>query len=114
MSSPSFPCTYCGACCANAFLLVESGLVDVPLREDGSCAHLTAIPAPGGRTHHICRIYDSRPDACRLNKVCPPDEALSSYYQRTSEACNILQTAIGIDESYRVDASLIHQAEEAE
>ncbi|AUW38644.1 YkgJ family cysteine cluster protein [Vibrio parahaemolyticus] len=51
-----FPCYSCGKCCANVDLSAETKSLD---RGDGICRHLNVEDKQ-------CRIYDTRPDICRV------------------------------------------------
>lgn len=53
-----FPCTRCGCCCRRV-----GGIPDFPepIREDGSCSHLTP--------NNECAIYDTRPLICRIDDL---------------------------------------------
>lgn len=82
----SFPCTNCGLCCK--FAADAIGKVpgfNEPVKEDGSCAHLTP--------DNLCAIYETRPEACRI----PKDQ-----YRANAEACNQLITLIGLDKKYLI------------
>ncbi|VXC97565.1 Flagellin N-methylase [Pseudomonas sp. 8Z] len=54
----AFSCNRCMECCRRVHLLPETAAMD---RGDGVCRHLDE-DNPG------CRIYDERPDACRVDK----------------------------------------------
>lgn len=78
MSTPSFDCVSCGACCfssnprylrllnwdANRTLPAESVLADGDTRyvrfECGHCVHLQL-----GAGKAVCAVYEDRPEACR-------------------------------------------------
>lgn len=54
----SFPCNQCGECCKRVHLLAETASLD---RGDGTCRHFD---------DHLkrCRIYQQRPDVCRIDR----------------------------------------------
>lgn len=86
----TFPCTQCGACC------VMAGLIGaMPKREDGACIHL-------GHDNQ-CKIYDTRPTVCRVDKMMELRGANKAwYYKTTKNICNDFQERLGIDERYRL------------
>lgn len=57
MSTLSFPCTQCGACCRNVDKAEATATLD---RGDGACIHYED-------TSRLCRIYHARPDVCRVD-----------------------------------------------
>ena len=54
----TFPCRRCGACCRNVDLAEETRALD---RGDGTCRHYSD-------EDKSCRIYDHRPDICRIDR----------------------------------------------
>ncbi len=54
----NFPCSQCGACCRHVDL---SELTAYLNRGDGVCRYYDQIT-------HLCTIYDSRPEVCRIDQ----------------------------------------------
>ena len=108
-SKSVFPCTMCGACCTRAFdfknkLIAEESDVefDVPIKEDGTCGHLISIDRPDGLPGWGCAIYDTRPDVCRTEVMCPSDMTTEDYFRISADICNAFQIRDGIADTYRV------------
>lgn len=53
----AFPCTQCGACCRHVNLSELTSYLD---RGDGICRHYNLDT-------NLCKIYDQRPDVCRVD-----------------------------------------------
>ena len=51
----------CGSCCKLAWAKVDQG-EDLPLKEDGSCGHLTEENG-----QYACDIFETRPETCRAS-----------------------------------------------
>lgn len=54
-----FPCQQCGLCCQHVQLSRETQFLD---RGDGVCRHHDV-------TSKLCRIYQGRPDICRVDRL---------------------------------------------
>ena len=54
----AFPCDRCGACCRQVHRSPETIFMD---RGDGICRHYN-------ENQHLCNIYESRPDICRVEQ----------------------------------------------
>ncbi|WP_336175145.1 YkgJ family cysteine cluster protein [Acinetobacter ursingii] len=54
-----FPCYQCGACCRHVNLSELTSYLD---RGDGICRH-------HNQETHLCTIYDTRPEICRVDKL---------------------------------------------
>ncbi|MEB6588406.1 YkgJ family cysteine cluster protein [Pseudomonas asiatica] len=89
-----FACSRCMECCRRVHLLAETAAMD---RGDGVCRHLDEDNAG-------CRIYDHRPDACRVDRQYELHyrQAMSwETFVRMNEAgCRQLQ-ALGVGEATR-------------
>lgn len=79
----SFPCTKCGACCRLIGNLPEMKDFN---RGDGVCKNLTK--------DNLCKIYDSRPDICRMDKMQPPVMTNQEWHRRNAIACNKLHLRV--------------------
>ena len=90
-----FLCTQCGACCRKAG---EWGGADygLPIKEDGSCAHLK---------DNLCSIYETRPDVCNSNKFPgkKPFQSKKQYFIKSTLICHELIDAEGLDSKYKID-----------
>ena len=91
----NFLCTGCGACCRLAGRM-NGAKYGLPIKEDGSCAHLIGSK---------CSIYETRPDVCRVDKMMFNDNNLSKkdYYKKTSSICHSMIDYLGIDPHYKVN-----------
>ena len=88
-----FLCSKCGACCRRAGLL---GLM--PQREDGACINLD--------TDNTCKIYDTRPDFCRVEKMAEKNKDTMSkllYFELSNSICNEWIKEDGLDKSFLID-----------
>lgn len=90
-----FLCSSCGACCRRAGQL---GLM--PQRDDGACIHLD--------TDNRCKIYETRPDICRVNKMAEINKqalGLSTidYYKMSNGFCNQWIKEDKMDDSYLIN-----------
>lgn len=75
----SFDCTKCGACCKS----LEGHPLTTHLdRGDGTCKHL--------REDNTCRIYETRPDICRVDKMQPAVMTTVEWHRRNKHACRQL------------------------
>lgn len=94
----TFQCSQCGACCRYLASHLPEGTI--PLRADGSCAHLL--------DDNRCAIYENRPTLCDVaelyNKLKHDGLQMSraEYYVVNYRACNELQEKVGIDAKYRL------------
>tara|TARA_R100000152_G_C6755503_1_gene179222 strand:+ start:567 stop:938 length:372 start_codon:yes stop_codon:yes gene_type:complete len=108
-SAEKFPCTRCGACCANIGQLVETAKLyetdlgfNFPINEDGSCGHKVSTTKDNGDSCTGCGIYETRPVICRIEFGVPDSMTTEEYFKLTAEACNQLQEQQGIDDSFRI------------
>ena len=80
-----FYCDKCGACCMN---LQKSKLYGELDRGDGICIHFNVETK-------LCKIYDSRPDICNVDKMyqlCFANQMpLNQYYQLNHQVCILLK-----------------------
>lgn len=106
MSSPTYDCTACGACCFGGHdryiaLLPEDRARAVPLpalteidgrryltMTCGHCAQLTATPD----ARLVCGIYEDRPEACRAFRA-GSFECLKARQHRGAEAAALMAFA---------------------
>lgn len=90
-----FLCSGCGACCRAAGKM-NGASYGLPIKEDGSCAHLVG---------NSCSIYNSRPDICRVDKMAHknPIETSKDYFIRSTKACHLLIDNEGLDNKYKID-----------
>ena len=86
----SYPCTSCGACCG----LLPRQFEGWPLREDGACALLSS--------DNRCTIYTERPEVCHVGWMAHGEMSEEGIYEKTAEACALLQEMLDIPESFRV------------
>ena len=77
-SDEKFPCTMCGACCANMGKVVEQAKVyeidlgfNFPINEDGSCGHRMTMTTGDGKPAVGCAIYERRPFICQVELGVP-------------------------------------------
>lgn len=71
----------------------------MPQRADGACINLAE--------DNTCKIYETRPDICRVNVMAERNGAklgLSqvAYIKKATEICNTWMDEDGIDVSYRI------------
>lgn len=83
---PQFNCTKCGLCCKMIAHLdgIGAGEYRIKDRGDGICAHFATDTG-------TCRIYEHRPDACRIRDGCPPNVPLKDWYKFNELCCKYLQ-----------------------
>jgi len=74
-----FPCTSCGACCAK--IQGEPWLSELPVRADGSCGNYD------WKTKK-CVIYETRPDICKVEKICPPGVPMKDHFTKVEADCD--------------------------
>jgi|10_taG_2_1085330.scaffolds.fasta_scaffold02032_2 hypothetical protein len=73
--NPIFPCNQCGACCRAAN----------PFTGRGRCPELGE--------DNLCKIYETRPDICRVEKVWMKYGLSWEEYEKMAlEACALLDT----------------------
>ena len=108
-SVEKFPCTMCGACCANVGRVVEHAKIidrdlgyDFPINDDGSCGHRISMLTPEGRESYGCGIYDTRPAICSVELSLPKEANRQEHFRACMMVCNSMQIEQNIDESYRV------------
>ena len=90
---PELPCTQCGACCRRAWLAPDQ----LPVREDGVCAHLIELADKA-----LCAIYEVRPPLCRYGYSYKPDVDPEEYLDLTISYCNGFQEEDKMPEHFRV------------
>lgn len=114
MSTPSFPCTSCSACCRTVKQTVARAKKDeIPNKklqayvlkfphgwdEKGACDQL--------KDDGTCSVYETRPEICRIDlmteKCNDPDISIEEHYKARAGQCNALQVNFNIDKSYRVN-----------
>lgn len=91
----SFPCNKCGACCRMAWVSTELQSWGWVL-PDGSCKHL--LP------DNTCDIYETRPEACRIDARKPhwvPEEV---YHKVQKIVCNYLMDRLGAPDERFLDS----------
>ena len=79
----SFPCTSCGACCAQVKGHYTESLpsLGIPIRPDGSCSNYN-------RKTKGCIIYDTRPDICKVDSIKPEGMSTEEHYERVEFYCD--------------------------
>ena len=95
----SFPCTQCGACCRRTAALTFFGL---PIKEDGSCAHLKEVSDSNGQAVYACDIYETRPNACRIGFIRPEIVSVERYTELTIAQCNAFQVEDEMPMRFRI------------
>ena len=108
-SDEKFPCTMCGACCANMGKVVEQAKVyeidlgfNFPINEDGSCGHRITMTTDDGKPAVGCAIYERRPFICQVELGVPESMTRQEYFTLTAEACNQLQEQQSVDGRFRI------------
>lgn len=78
-----FPCTSCGACCAKVSGPYTEWLpaLGYPIRADGSCSNYD-------RWTKECMIYETRPDICRVEKICPTGMSMQEHFDKVEQHCD--------------------------
>ncbi|EPO6706519.1 YkgJ family cysteine cluster protein [Pseudomonas aeruginosa] len=83
----SFPCNQCGECCRRVHLLVETASLD---RGDGICRHFDD-------DLKRCRIYQQRPDICRVDRQYELHYShimsWETFVELNQSACKTLQSS---------------------
>ena len=91
-----FPCTNCGLCCQNISTIQELKELDLG---NGVCKYFDFESKE-------CKIYDDRPDICRVNKMFDIEYyqyfSKEDFYIENAKACNKLQERYNLDRSYRI------------
>lgn len=91
-----FPCTSCGLCCQNISTVAELKEFDLG---DGICKHLDTL-------NNNCRIYETRPDICRIDKMYNMKYyklyKKNDFYIENAKVCNQLQEKYKLDDSFNV------------
>jgi Fe-S-cluster containining protein len=91
-----FPCTSCGVCCQNISHIKE---LNGYALDNGICKYFDS---------HIngCKIYDTRPDICQVDKMFElkyhKEFTKEEFYRLNAEACNRMQGVYNIDKNFRV------------
>ena len=78
--------------------MVAGGHFGLPDRGDGACGHLSE--------DNKCKIYDKRPDICRVDKMYEirnPSISRKEYYIENSKACHTLIDRLKLDKSYKIE-----------
>ncbi len=90
-----FLCTQCGACCRAAGKM-DGAKYGLPIKKDGSCAHLIG---------NLCSIYNERPDICRIDKMYNRGilQTRKQYFIEVTKICHKLIDDEGLDKSYKID-----------
>lgn len=84
-----FPCDACGLCCRH---VDRSDITKGLSRGDGVCVHLADDMS-------TCKIYDARPDCCRIDHSYPVWSDVMSffeYHQANASVCNALRYEHGL------------------
>lgn len=91
-----FPCTSCGLCCQNISQIEELKEFDLG---NGICKYLDLI-------NNSCKIYESRPDICRVDKMYNIKYnnlfTKNEFYIENAKACNLLQDKYKLDISFKI------------
>lgn len=83
-----FPCTACGCCC-RAVVAIEGVFPSEWVGRDGACVHLG--------DDNMCRIYESRPECCRVGFMFKESGLSESrYVEETARVCNALMRSMGV------------------
>lgn len=83
-----FPCTACGACCAKVQgHYVESLKPYGGIRADGSCSNYD-------HWTKRCMIYDTRPDICRVDKICPTGVSMKDHFANVEAYCDVVHEQV--------------------
>ncbi|WP_233707729.1 YkgJ family cysteine cluster protein [Helicobacter aurati] len=92
----SFPCTICGACCKNIAGIVELAAYDAG---NGICKHLDS-------QSNQCRIYDNRPEVCRVDllydRVYAKYFSKDEFYSLNIQSCRVLQEKENVAQDLRI------------
>lgn len=87
-----FPCTKCGICCRNLEQHEWYSHLD---RGNGTCIYLDT-------SNNQCRIYENRPDICRIDKYYDNYKQImseSEYIDLQIAICHEKQVASGISDA---------------
>jgi|TARA_R100000781_G_C4056942_1_gene119688 Fe-S-cluster containining protein len=93
-----FLCSGCGACCNHVGTLQK----ELPVDENGRCLNLDE--------NNQCKIYDTRPDVCRVNKMFEKNKGVVEgrvltrlqYYMLNTLTCHRLIDMDGLDEKFKI------------
>ncbi|MEA1954702.1 MAG: YkgJ family cysteine cluster protein [Campylobacterota bacterium] len=92
-----FPCTSCGLCCRHIENIAELNEYDLG---NGICKYLNIVD-------NSCKIYDERPDICRIDKMFDIEFnkhfSKKDFYVKNAEVCNSLQLMYNLDKNYIVN-----------
>jgi Fe-S-cluster containining protein len=87
-ADPIFACSCCGLCCRGAAVRIFEGTGEgefvIHDRGDGVCVHLDTSTL-------LCRIYETRPEMCKVKEMCPRWLPLRVWYKINEMACHALQ-----------------------
>ena len=78
--------------------MVAGGHFGLPDRNDGACGHLSV--------DNKCKIYDKRPDICRVDKMYKIRNTTKSrkeYYIENTKMCHKLIDKLKLDKSYKIE-----------
>ncbi len=81
LSNDSFPCDQCGSCCRNLNCNTLYSSLD---RGDGICTYFD-------EKKNLCKIYDIRPDICRVDKFFELGEfkmTKQEFYKLNKAVCH--------------------------
>jgi hypothetical protein len=95
MNTINFLCSSCGACCKNV------GNLPLP-STNGICNNLDL------KTNK-CKIYNTRPDICRVDKVYEHFKdkyTLKEWFIENTKACHTLIDQQELDKSFKIDINL--------
>ena len=91
-----FPCTSCGLCCQNISEVKE---LEGYALASGVCVYFDPIS-------HECTVYESRPDACRIDEMFERKYfehfTKVAYYEANATVCNALQENAGMNIDFRI------------
>ena len=92
-----FPCSGCGLCCQKISNIPE--LKDYDLG-NGICKYFDNISLN-------CKIYDSRPDICRVDKMFEikyyKEFTKKEFYLLNAKVCNEMQELHFLDKKFRIE-----------
>ena len=102
-----FLCSSCGACCYTDMKKRGAEERGLPIKKDGSCAHLVG---------NLCSIYENRHDVCnsekmaalavkksRIRKLNGKKYTEIDFYKTATKECHKLIDKAGLDEKYKID-----------
>ncbi len=78
--------------------MMTGGHFGLPDRGDGACGHLSK--------DNKCKIYDKRPDICRVDKIYEIRNlniSKKKYYIENTKMCHELIDEFKLDKSYKIE-----------